>query len=129
MNKKLIVLIFICAFFGTGCTIVPKPSYIVDTAPSFDSSTPTKYVSKQNSGFIGFLDNGNGIITSNAVTRYNNLVARFDDAIKNETGAVIEKNSGISPIGEDNMLYEIDAQHLYYFILMNQWSKQNKEDK
>lgn len=127
MNKKITILILTCTALLQACTVVPKPHYIIDTTPSFDSSTPVKYENKQNSGFVGFLDNGNGIITSNAVTRYNNLIVKYDEALKNETGAVIQKNSGISPIGDDNMLYEIDAQHLYYFILMNQWNKQNKE--
>jgi hypothetical protein len=111
-----------------GCTIVPKPTYIVNTQPSFDSSTPAKYADKQNSGFIGFLQNGNGIITSNAVSRYNNLVEKYEKQVLDETGTKIEKNSGIFPIEGNNMLYEIDQQHLYYFIIMNQWNKQNKQN-
>jgi hypothetical protein len=126
VNRKLITLLLICTALCAGCTVIPKPYYIIGTTPSFDASTPVKEVNKQNSGFVGFLENGNGILTLNAVTRYNNLVKRYAETIKTETGAAIEKNSGIFPIGEDNILYEIDTQHLYYFILMNQWSKQNK---
>ncbi len=124
MNKKLLLLVFLlCA----GCTIVPKPYYIIDTQPSFDSSTPQKYELKQNSGFVGFLQNGNGIITENALSRYNNLINEYGAKLLDDSGYKIEKNSGILPIEGDNKIYEIDQQHLYYFIIMNQWNKQKRE--
>jgi hypothetical protein len=109
-----------------GCTIVPKPTYILNTAPSFDASTPADQPTDQNSGFIGFLQNGNGIITQNAVNRYNNLIERYSDMVLKETGYKIIKNSGILPIEGNNVLFEIDKQHLFYFIIMNQWNKQNR---
>lgn len=127
MNKKLVILLFLFCSFFTGCTVVPKPVYIIDTLPSFDASTPKNIVDNQNSGFIGFLQNGNGIITQNAINRYNNLIDAYGDAILSDTGYKIEKNSGISPIEGNNMIFEIDKQHLFYFILMNQWNKQNRE--
>jgi hypothetical protein len=84
---------------------------------------------KQNSGFIGFLKNGNGIITENARQRYNNLIKEYGDKLLDDVGYKIEKDSGISPIQGDNVLYEIDQQHLFYFILINQWNKQNRTQK
>jgi hypothetical protein len=126
VNKIFIAII---CFFCIGCTIVPKPDYIIGTTPSFDSSTPQKYELKQNSGFIGFLQNGNGIITENAVSRYNNLINEYGAKLLDDTGYKIEKNSGIMPIEGDNKIYEIDQQHLYYFIIMNQWNKQQRDKK
>ena len=126
MNKKLLLIICI---FCASCTIVPKPDYIIGTQPSFDSSTPAKYELKQNSGFVGFLQNGNGIITENAVQRYNNLIEKYNQRLLDDSGYKIEKNSGILPIEGDNKIYEINQQHLYYFIIMNQWNKQNRERK
>lgn len=114
-------------FFFAGCTVVPKPVYIINTTPSFDASTPKSESNNQNSGFIGFTKNGNGIITQNAVSRYNNLIEKFNKNVLEETGYKIEKNSGISPLTGNNMLFEIDSQHLFYFIMMNQWNKQNRE--
>lgn len=128
MNKKLILL-FIFSCLSIGCTIVPKPHYILGTTPSFDSSTPAKFEVKQNSGFIGFLQNGNGIITENAVKRYNNLINEYGNKLLDDTGYKIEKNSGILPIQGDNNIYEIDQQHLFYFTIMNQWNKQNRDKK
>lgn len=128
MNKKIIILILL-SIFSAGCTIIPKPHYIIDTTPSFDSSTPETYVLKQNSGFIGFLKNGNGIITENARQRYNNLIKEYGDKLLDDVGYKIEKDSGISRIEGDNVLYEIDQQHLFYFIIMNQWNKQNRTQK
>ena len=128
MNRKPILLLLVLLAL-TGCTIVPKPYFIVRTAPSFDSSTPEKYELKQNSGFIGFLKNGNGIITDNARKRYNNLIDEYGKKLLDDVSYKIEKDSGISRIEGDNVLYEIDQQHLFYFILMNQWNKQNRSDK
>ena len=126
MNKNIKSILVICCLFFVGCTVVPKPDFIINTTPSFDSSTPVSSGTTQNSGFIGFLQNGNGIITSNAVVRYNNLIEGYQKALLNDTGYKIEKNSGIFPVGNNNMLFEIDKQHLFYFILMNQWNKQNR---
>lgn len=128
MNKKTLIVAFFSVLLAA-CTVVPKPYYIIDSTPSFDSSTPAKYELKQNSGFIGFLQNGNGIVTENAVKRYNNLINEYGDNLLDDTGYKIEKNSGILPIQGDNNLYEIDQQHLFYFILMNQWNKQNRDKK
>jgi len=126
VNKKLITLFFVLLLSVTGCTVVPKPIYIENTVASFDASTPKNVTLRQNSGFIGFLNNGNGIITENAANRYNNLIVEYEKMILKETGYKIQKNSGITPIEGDNILFEIDQQHLYYFILMNQWNKQKR---
>ena len=126
MNKKYTFLILILCALTASCTVVPKPVYIVNTQPSFDSSTPKTESTNQNSGFIGFLKNGNSIITQNAVNRYNNLVDKYQKNVLDETGYKIEKNSGIFPIEGNNMIFEIDKQHLFYFIIMNQWNKQDR---
>lgn len=127
MNKKIILaLIICCSGLMTACTVVPKPTYIINTQPSFDASTPKEEPTNQNSGFIGFLQNGNGIITQNAVDRYNNLINRYATMVLKDTGYKIEKDSGIFPIEGNNKLFEIDKQHLFYFIIMNQWNKQNR---
>jgi hypothetical protein len=125
VNKNILIIILV-SIFSAGCTIVPKPYYIIGSTASFDSSTPAEQPLKQNSGFIGFLKNGNGIITENARQRYNNLVKEYGDKLLDDTGYKIEKDSGIFPIQGDNVLYEIDQQHLFYFILINQWNKQNR---
>ena len=126
MNKKILIILFLASITVSSCTVIPKPEYIVNTVSSFDASTPSKYQSQQNSGFIGFLANGNGILTTNAIIRYNNLIGEYSDMVLKDTGYKLEKNSGITPINGDNSLYEIDQQHLYYFILMNQWNKQKR---
>ncbi len=127
MNKKITTLILFLCIAVSSCTVIPKPDYIINTVPSFDASTPASALTSQNSGFIGFLANGSGIITPNAVDRYNNLINAYGKMILEDTGYRIKKNSGITPIDGDNTLYEIDEQHLYYFILMNQWNKQKRK--
>jgi len=127
VNKKITILLVLLFSFVSGCTVVPKPVYIVNTLPSFDASTPKSEPTNQNSGFLGFVQNGNGIITQNAVNRYNNLIEKYSKSLLNDTGYKIEKNSGIFPLQGNNMLFEIDKQHLFYFIIMNQWNKQNRE--
>jgi hypothetical protein len=126
VNKFFYIVLLVIGASLCGCTVIPKPIYIVNTQPSFDSSTPTTEQTNQNSGFIGFLKNGNGIITQNALDRYNNLIDKFSQMVLNETGYKIKKDSGISPIQGNNKLYEIDKQHLFYFIIMNQWNKQDR---
>jgi len=130
VNKKIILILILClGVVMPACTVVPKPTYIVNTLPSFDASTPKEELNNQNSGFIGFLQNGNGIITQNAVNRYNNLIERYSSILLKDTGYKIEKNSGILPIEGNNKLFEIDKQHLFYFIIMNQWNKQNRANQ
>jgi hypothetical protein len=130
VNKRIIIaILFCCGLMASSCTVVPKPTYIINSLPSFDASTPVDQPTNQNSGFIGFLQNGNGIITQNAVDRYNNLIERYDEMLLKDTGYKIQKNSGILPIEGNNKLFEMDKQHLFYFIIMNQWNKQNRSNQ
>lgn len=109
-----------------GCTIVP--TIINDKSPSFDSSTPKQY-SDKNSGFIGFDDNGDGILTLNAVNKYNNLIEIYGPTYKKERGISLNKNDGISDFVDiyGNNLFKIQKQYLSYFIELNQWQKSKKK--
>jgi hypothetical protein len=114
------------SFFLFGCTIAPKP--IKDDIASFDSSTPPQY-SNQNSGFLGFTDDGFGIITVNAKNKYNNLIELYKDVFFKEMGVKLVNNFGIKHHVDkyNNKLYAISPQALEYFIILNQWIKSGKE--
>lgn len=110
-----------------GCTTV-TPDKVKDEIASYDASTPTGY-DVQNSGFIGFMDDGRGIITPFGLLRYNTLVKTYKIRFKSFKGVDLNENDGTTEYadGKGNKLYIIDQQHLVYYAILNSWRKDGKE--
>lgn len=104
------------------------PDKAVDNTASFDSTTPQGY-DPQNSGVIGFTQDGKGILTSNGVERYNNLIKDYKLQFRAAKGVDIKENDGITPFSDKNgnLLFYIDSQHLIYFGILNGWRRDGKE--
>lgn len=109
-----------------GCSTV-TPDKIKDEIASYDASTPTGY-DVQNSGFIGFMDDGKGILTPFGVLRYNTLVAAYKVKFKSYKGVELTENAGITEFTDKsgNKLFIIDQQHLVYYAILNSWRKEGK---
>ena len=109
------------------CTTV-TPDKVRDEIASYDASTPSGY-DVQNSGFIGFLDDGRGIITPFGLLRYNTLVKTYKIRFKSFKGVDLYENDGITEYTDNkkNKLYIIDQQHLVYYAVLNSWRKDGKE--
>ena len=109
------------------CTTV-TPDKIKDEVASYDASTPKQY-DIQNSGFIGFMDDGRGILTTFGALRYNTLVKAYRIKFKSYKGVEINENDGISEFTDksNNKLFIIDQQHLVYYAILNSWRKESKE--
>jgi hypothetical protein len=103
------------------------PDKIKDEIASYDASTPTGY-DVQNSGFIGFMDDGKGILTLFGVLRYNTLVAAYKIKFKSYKGVELQENSGVTEFTDKsgNKLFIIDQQHLVYYAILNSWRKEGK---
>lgn len=107
-----------------GCTISPK-RLLYSKVPSYDSSTPAQYDSR-NSGFICFDEkSGNGIITTFARNKYNNLIVKYKVKLLEEKAVTLQADAGLTEFedGFGNKLFNIDKQHLHYFVLMTSWQK------
>lgn len=109
------------------CTTV-TPDKVKDEIASYDASTPTGH-DVQNSGFIGFLDDGRGLITSFGLVRYNTLIKMYRLRFESYKGVRLEENSGITEYTNNNgdKLFIIDQQHLVYYAILNSWRKEGKE--
>jgi len=109
------------------CSTV-TPDKVKDELASYDASTPSGY-DVQNSGFIGFLDDGRGIITSFGQLRYNTLIKTYKIRFKSYKGVDLNENDGISEYTDSkgNKLFIIDQQHLVYYAILNSWRKDGKE--
>ena len=109
------------------CTTV-TPDKIKDEVASYDATTPSQY-DIQNSGFIGFMDDGRGILTAFGVLRYNTLVKAYKIKFKSYKGVEINENDGIDEFTDkfNNKLFVIDQQHLVYYAILNSWRKESKD--
>ena len=114
------------SFLIAGCSTV-TPDKIKDEIASYDASTPSGY-DVQNSGFIGFMDDGKGILTAFGVLRYNTLVAAYKVKFKSYKGVELSENSGITEFTDKagNKMFIIDQQHLVYYAILNSWRKEGK---
>lgn len=126
MLKKLAIF-SLSSFLLCSCTTV-TPDKVKDEIASYDASTPTAY-DAQNSGFIGFLDDGRGIITPFGLVRYNTLIKTYKIRFRSFKGVDLSENYGITEFTDklNNKLYIIDQQHLVYYAILNSWRKDGKE--
>jgi hypothetical protein len=109
------------------CTTV-TPNKVKDEIASYDATTPNGY-DIQNSGFIGFTDDGRGLITPFGLLRYNTLVKAYKIRFKSHKGVDLNENAGITEYTDksNNKLYIMDQQHLVYYAILNSWRKDGKE--
>lgn len=126
MLKKFVIL-SLSSLLVVGCSTV-TPDKVKDEIASYDASTPTGY-DVQNSGFIGFLDDGRGIITPFGLLRYNTLIKTYKVRFKTYKGVELNENDGIIEYTDNkgNKMYIIDQQHLVYYAVLNSWRKDGKE--
>lgn len=96
-----------------GCARTVTPVIPHDTQASWDGN-------QQNSGFIGWAQDGSGIITPHARDRYNALVSVYGTNF----APVLKLDAGL--IATTTNTFLIDAQHLVYFDTMNRWKKEGR---
>ena len=115
------------SFLLCSCTTV-TPDKVKDEIASYDASTPNGY-DVQNSGFIGFTDDGRGLITQFGLLRYNTLIKAYKVRFKSFKGVELNENAGITEYTDklNNKLFIIDQQHLVYYTILNSWRKDGKE--
>lgn len=102
---SLLVMILI------SCTITPK--VLERDTISFDGGS-------QNSGFVMFLPDGSGLITTNAASRYNGLITIYKDKFI----PPIYQNYGLVYTNIQNTnYYIISAESLVKFGQMNHWKR------
>ena len=94
-----------------GCTNTVAPKQASSGRPSWDGSS-------QNSGFIGFDQAGNGILTAHARDRYNELMDRYGKKFS----PPVRQDDGLTATATNTWL--IDPQHLSSFMTANRWRKQ-----
>jgi len=97
-------------FCSVSCSTTVAPRAANDVVASFDGGV-------QNSGFIGFTEDGSGVITQHAKDRYNGLIGIYG----NKFIPVLVTDEGVNAY--TNGTYLIDAEHLVKFGTMNQWRR------
>ena len=115
------------SFLLCSCTTV-TPDKVKDEIASYDATTPSGY-DVQNSGFIGFTDDGRGLITQFGLLRYNTLIKAYKIRFKSFKGVELNENDGVTEYVDkrNNKLFIIDQQHLVYYAVLNSWRKDGKE--
>ncbi len=93
---------------GCASTVAPEP--VRETVASWDGTN-------QNSGFIGYLVDGRGLITESACRRYNGLIAVYGARFI----PPLQADDGIRATGTNTFI--IDQQHLQYFMTMQRWRR------
>lgn len=126
MLKKFAIF-SLSSFLLCSCTTV-TPDKVKDEIASYDATTPSGY-DVQNSGFIGFTDDGRGLITQFGLLRYNTLIKAYKIRFKSFKGVELNENDGVTEYVDkrNNKLFIIDQQHLVYYAVLNSWRKDGKE--
>lgn len=124
---KSFAVCYLSSLILIGCTTI-TPDKVKDNTASFDSTTPQQY-DLHNSGVIGFSPEGKGILTSNGVERYNNLIKDYKLQFRAAKGVELKENDGITEFIDKhgNLLFYIDHQHLVYFGVLNSWRRDGKD--
>lgn len=107
------ILLLLC-----GCTIIPEK---VDRHEiSFDGNM-------QNAGFIGFSDDGQGIISNQARERFNALAALYGQRFL----PALHEGDGISvaPSVNERAAYYITKDSLRKFQTMTRWRREENKKK
>ncbi len=97
----------------SGCTNTVTPRTVTSSQASFDGNS-------QNSGLIGFDDQGNGILTIHAYQRYYELASSY--GYKFSPKLDVYRDDDLQKTATNT--YLIDAAHLEKFATMNRWKKQ-----
>lgn len=97
------------------CTIKAKPGPL-PTAPSFDGNV-------QNSGLLRF-EGGFGIVTSEAVARYDELIQRY--GTNKDMVPVLVKDFGVSSEPGSTNEFRMTKDALVKFSTMQRWLRDGK---
>ena len=103
MRTLLAIIILACA--ACTSTVTPKP--VNATQASWDSGA-------QNSGFLGFFPDGSAHLTVHARDRYNVLVTIYGKDFL----VPLKSDAGVTALPDGT--YQIDAEHLADFMVMNE---------
>jgi hypothetical protein len=128
---KQAILILFATSLVNGCgTVTLKP--IDDNEPAFDSSTPMNY-DNQNSGIVSLVRVGNltlgAKITDHKRDQYNELISKYKLQFKEKYSVLLSKDAGVIETEDQfgNHLWQIDTEHLQYFMRLVRWQKEGVE--
>lgn len=110
LSSILLLLILV------GCTVTPVP--VKDSQASWDQN-------QQNSGLIGFDNEGFAIITPHARDRYNSLTELYAGHFSPK----LKADEGVSKNPADPGTYRMTKEALTHFMAMVRFKKENKEPK
>lgn len=123
-----------CAILLLSSCSTVTPDVIKDNQSSYDSSTPKQYDSK-NSGIIGFVtgdkeETTGAIVTSGFRNKYNNLIGAYSWQLYDSEKIKVKPDEGIEYYKDiyGNDLFIIQSQYLAYFLKMNRWKKEMRDD-
>jgi hypothetical protein len=87
----------------------------------FDSSTPSSYSTKQNSGLLA-LTNGGATITNGAKLYYDALVKSYGLSVRI---VPVKQGDGLTLVKDqyNNSVWFIDKEHLVLFQVMASWDR------
>src|SRR3989442_5184517 len=112
--KRQLRIIFACGYCAAGlaaCTVIPRN--VQSPLASFDGS-------QENSGFIGFASNGQGIISEHGRQHYDALIeqygARYEVPLRADEGLRLTASN----------TWIIDQEHLIKYQHMQWWRNQEK---
>lgn len=91
-----------------GCMGTVTPERVGHKQASFDGA-------QQNSGFMGWTEDGRGILTAHARDRYNSLIGSYG----NRFAPALQPDCGLTATGTNTWI--IEDQALDNFATMNEW--------
>lgn len=120
MFKKLALICLCSIAIATSCTI--HPHNINSVVVAYDSTTPKQY-DPHNAGLLTYLTNGDAVVTSGAIDRYNYLTTNFAKKVLIEKGLTVKPNDGVADYFDQyaNHLYTLDQQHMVLFLTYVAW--------
>ena len=96
------------------CSTTVAPEAVKATEIMYDGN-------EANAGFIGFERDGGGVLSDGGRARYNALIEMYGHKML----IPLKPHDGISP-GPDPGTWRIDAQHLVYFLEMQQMYRDDR---
>ena len=89
---------------------------------AYDSTTPPQY-DPHTAGFLMYLPDGRGVITTGAYERYTYLATNYAAKVLREKGYIVNPTEGIDVYYDQytNKLYTIKQEQLVLFLTYVSW--------